>query len=397
MARAADSLPKTVLALGLVSLLADLSSEMVYPLLPRYLAEVLGVGLVSLGLIEGVAEATASLVKLVSGAWSDRLRRRKPLVVAGYALAGAARPLIGLARVWPVVLGLRFVDRLGKGLRGSPRDALIADVTPPALRGSAFGVQRAMDHAGAVLGPLVAAALLSIEGVTLSEVFLWTAVPSVAVIVVLVLAVRERDRAPAGRPAPGARPSLEGGLGALPPGLKRLLLAFLVFTLGNSTDAFLLLRLGQVGVEARWVAVLWAAQHAVKMVAAFLGGRLSDRVGRRWLVAGGWALYGGVYLCFAAAGSPAVLVAVFLAYGLYHGLTEPAEKAWVVDLAPAALKGTALGAYHGAIGLAALPASLLFGLLWKAFGPATAFLTGAALALAASLLLARVPARRLAT
>jgi MFS family permease len=165
-----------------------------------------------------------------------------------------------------------------------------------------------------------------------------------------------------------------------------------VFTLGNSTDAFLLLRLGQVGVEARWVAVLWAAQNAVKMLAAYLGGRLSDRLGRRRLVAGGWALYAGVYFCFAAAESPAVLVAVFVAYGLYHGLTEPAEKAWVVDLAPAALKGTALGAYHGAIGLAALPASLLFGLLWKAFGPAAAFLTGAALAVAASLLLAGIPA-----
>lgn len=389
------ALPRTVLALGLVSLLADLSSEMVYPLLPRYLAEVLGVGLVSLGLIEGVAEATAALVKLASGAWSDRLRRRKPLVIAGYALAGVARPLIGLASVWPVVLGLRFVDRFGKGLRGSPRDALIADVTPPALRGTAFGVQRAMDHAGAVLGPLVAAALLSIEGVTLPEVFLWTALPSAAVIAVLVLGVKERDRlpspAPVGLPLAGSSPT--AGLRALPSELRRLLFALLLFTLGNSTDAFLLLRLGQVGVEARWVAVLWAAQHAVKMLAAYFGGRLSDRLGRRSLVAGGWVLYAGVYLCFAAAGSPAVLVAVFLIYGLYHGLTEPAEKAWVVDLAPAELKGTALGAYHGALGLAALPASLLFGLLWQVFGVATAFLTGAALALAALMALPRLPAR----
>lgn len=384
------SLPRTVLALGLVSLLADLSSEMVYPLLPRYLAEVLGVGLVSLGLIEGVAEATAALVKLASGVWSDRLRRRKPLVIAGYALAGAARPLIGLARAWPTVLTLRFVDRLGKGLRGSPRDALIADETPAALRGTAFGLHRAMDHAGAVLGPLVAAALLSVPGVTLPEVFLWSAVPAGAVVLVLVFVVRERERTavPAASAAAGALSG--GGLRALPRDLKRLLLAFFVFTLGNSTDAFLLLRLGQAGVEVRWVAVLWAAQNVVKMLAAYLGGRLSDRLGRRRLVAGGWALYAGVYLCFAAADRPGVLVAVFLVYGLYHGLTEPAEKAWVVDLAPAALEGTALGAYHGALGLAALPASLLFGLLWQALGAEVAFATGAAFALVAWALLGRV-------
>ncbi len=381
-------LPRTVLALGLVSLLADLASEMVYPLLPRYLTEVLGAGVVALGLIEGVAEATASLVKLLSGRWSDRLARRKPLVVAGYSLAGATRPLIGLAAAWPVVLGLRFVDRVGKGIRGAPRDALIVDATPPSLRGAAFGLHRAMDHAGAVLGPLVAAGLLLLPGMTLSRVFVWTLVPAAAVVVVLVLAVREAPRATA--PAPATAAELKGGLGTLPRPLRRLLLAIVVFTLGNSTDAFLLLRLGQAGVAVSGVALLWSAHHVVKMLGAYLGGRLADRQGRRpWIVAG-WGLYAVLYAGFALLDGTVALIVCFLVYGLALGVTEPAEKAWVADLAPAAGRGLAFGAYHASTGLAALPASLAFGALWAVYGPAVAFLSGAFLALLAAALLAGV-------
>lgn len=383
-------LPRTVLALGVVSLLADLSSEMVYPLLPRYLTEVLGAGLLSLGLIEGLAEATAALVKLASGIWSDRVARRKPLILFGYGLAGLARPLMGLARVWPVVLVLRFVDRLGKGLRGAPRDALLAEATPLALRGRAFGLHRAMDHAGAVLGPLAAAALLLLPGMTLSRLFLATAVPALAVLAVLLFAVEEPPRI-----LEGAGPKFSlAGLGALPAELKRLYLALLVFTLGNSTDAFLLLELGRSGLAASEIALLWSAQHVVKMAGAYLGGRLSDHLGRRRPVVAGWIIYAATYLAFAATDQRGALVIVFLVYGLYHGLTEPAEKAWVVDLAPAAQKGTALGAYHGALGIAALPASLLFGALATQLGPAVAFSAGAALALLACLLLAAVPERR---
>lgn len=383
-------LPRAVVALGVVSLLSDLSSEMIYPLLPLFLTTVLGAGALSLGVIEGVAEATSSLVKLLSGAWSDRLRRRKPLVTAGYVLAGVARPLIGLAGGWGQVLGLRFADRVGKGLRTSPRDALIADVTPPPRRGAAFGLQRALDHAGAVLGPLAAAALLALPGMTLREVFLLAGVPAVAVVVVLVAAVRDPGRPEADVVTGPGRPVLRG----LPSPLRRLLVALGVFTLGNSTDAFLLLRLGEAGLAASWVALLWSAQHVVKAAAAWAGGRLADRLGRRAMILAGWSVYAAVYAAFALLETTAGLVAVFLVYGLYFGFTEPAERAWVVDLVPAPERGRALGTYHAVVGVAALPASLLFGLLWSRFGAPWAFAAGALLAAAAALLALRVPEGR---
>ena len=376
-------LPRTVVALGVVSLFADLSSEMVYPLLPLFLSSVLGAGALALGLIEGVAESTASLVKLLSGRWSDRLARRKPLVVGGYSLAGLARPLIGLAGSWPAVLLLRFVDRVGKGLRSSPRDALLTDATPSELRGTAFGLHRAMDHAGAVLGPLAAAALLALPGMDLRRLFFWTLVPSLAVVTTLVLAVREKPRSAAELAAAsdGAR---QGSW--VPRPVRRLLTAVLVFTLGNSSDAFLLLRLGQAGLGASAIAALWSAHHVVKMAGTALGGRLADRLGRRPLVLAGWGVYVAAYLGFAWAESSWALITIFLFYGLALGSAEPAEKAWVADLAPAEERGAAFGAYHAAVGVAALPASLLFGALWQLAGPSAAFSVGAALALVAALL-----------
>jgi len=389
---ARSRLPRTVIALGLVSLLTDLSSEMIYPLLPVFLASVLGASALSLGLIEGVAESTAALLKVISGAWSDRLRRRKPLVFAGYSLSGLARPLIGLARVWPFVLVMRFADRLGKGLRTTPRDALIADVTPAPLRGRAYGLHRAMDHAGAVLGPLVAAGLLSLAGVNLRLVFLLAGVPGIAVLLVLVFGVHEPAAAPV--EAAAVQVGFRADWRRLGTGYRRLLQAVAVFTLGNSTDAFLLLRLTDLGLGPRLVAVLWSLHSLVRMAATYAGGRLSDRVGRRGMVGAGWAVYAAVYLAFGLVRSQIGIVVVFLAYGLYFGLTEPAEKAWVADLVPARLRGTAFGGYHGAVGLTALPASLLFGLLWQALGVEAAFLSGAGLAGVAFLLLLRVPPGR---
>jgi MFS family permease len=377
------TLPATVVALGVVSLLTDLSSEMIYPLLPVFLTTVLGAGPQALGLIEGVAESAASLLKVVSGRWSDRARRRKPLVVAGYSLAGAMRPLIGLAAGWPTVLLLRFADRVGKGLRTSPRDALIADATPPAQRGEAFGLQRSLDHAGAVAGPLVAAALLTFAGLSLRAVFLLAAVPAVAVVGVLVAWVREAPRGTVGAPA-----NIIGAWRELGRSFHVVLAALLLFTLGNSTDAFLLLRLSNSGVSPAGVALLWSAFHVVKMISAYACGRASDRLGRRRMVIAGWSVYAAVYLAFAVVGSRPAVIATFLAYGLYYGLTEPVERAWVADLAPPQLRGTAFGLYHGVIGLAALPASLLFGILWQRFGAPAAFFTGAALAAGASVLLA---------
>jgi MFS family permease len=377
-------LPRTVIALGIVSFFTDFSSEMIYPLLPVFLSTVLGAGAIALGVIEGVAESTAALLKVVSGIWTDRASRRKPFILAGYGLSSVVRPLIGLARVWPVVLLFRFMDRVGKGVRTSPRDALIADVTAQEVRGTAYGFHRSMDHAGAVVGPLAAAGLLALAGVSLRHVFLLAAVPAAVVIAILFFAVRE----PAAQPRAAAQPlalwSQWRGLGR---DFKVLLLALLVFTLGNSTDMFLLLRLSGAGVPAEWVAMLWALHHVVKMVATYWGGHLSDAWGRRRPVILGWAVYAAVYAAFATVHHTAGLVAVFLAYGVYFGLTEPAEKAWVADLVPRELRGTAFGYYHGTIGLAALPASALFGLLWYAFGASVAFLTGAALAAGACAIL----------
>jgi len=277
---------------------------------------------VALGTVEGVAEATASLLKVASGFWSDRVRRRKPLVLTGYSLSGACRPLIGLAAAWPHVLALRFADRVGKGLRTSPRDALIADAVVPSARGAAFGFHRAMDHAGAVAGPLLAAALLA-AGLSLRGVFLLAALPAAAVVAALAWGVREQ--APPEHAAPMSRDGAEAW--SVNPGFRRLLLALVVFTLGNSADAFLLLRLSGAGISASGVALLWSAHHAVKMASTYFGGRLSDRAGRKPLLLGGWLWYALVYAGFAFATSPGALVTLFLAYGLYFGLSEPVEHA----------------------------------------------------------------------
>ncbi|HKI98433.1 MAG TPA: MFS transporter [bacterium] len=391
-----NSLPLAVVVLGVVSLLTDLSSEMIYPLLPLYLSTVLGAGAVSLGVIEGVAESTAALLKVVSGVRSDITRRRKPLVAVGYTLSNLVRPLIGLATVWPMVLVLRFADRVGKGLRTSPRDALIADVTDESIRGRAYGLHRSMDHAGAVLGPLAAMALLSLESATLQHVFLASAIPGALVIVTVLLAVREPPQV--GGAAPGAEPSRSAHdptatsrWAELGPGYRRFLLALVVFTLGNSSDAFLLLQLSREGFSAVWITGLWSAFHVVKMVSAYGAGRLSDRVGRRGLMLTGWAIYAAVYAGFAVGTGRETLIVLFLVYGLYYGCTEPVERAWVSSLAPGDVRGTAFGAYHGAIGIAALPASVLFGMVLDRFGAAPAFFTGAGLALVAALILLRVP------
>lgn len=381
------SVPRIVFALGLASLLTDLSSEMIYPLLPVFLTTVLGAGAMALGLVEGLAETVASLLKVLSGAWSDRTARRKPWVVLGYGIAGVARPLIGLATSWGFVLAMRFTDRIGKGLRTAPRDALIANAVPANERGRAFGFQRSMDHLGAVLGPLVAAALLSLAGFSLRTVFLLAAIPAALVIVVLLAGIREpRSEVP--------RDGTEGlalaSFGALSPEFKRYLAALLVFTLGNSTDAFILLRLSDVGVPAAWVAVLWSLHHVVKTGSSYVGGTLSDRFGRKRLVILGWGVYALVYLSFAFAETPTAIIATFLVYGLYYGFCEPTERAWAADLAPAHLRGTVLGWYHGAIGIAALPASLLFGWIWTQLGAPAAFCMGAALATVAAGILASV-------
>ncbi len=389
-------LGRTVVALAAVSLLTDASSEMIYPLLPVFLTATLGAGAATLGAIEGAAESTAALLKLASGWWSDRLPRRKPLVVAGYALASAARPLVALAGSAGQVLAVRLADRVGKGIRSSPRDALLAAAVPPEARGRAFGFHRAADHLGAVLGPLAAFALLRGAGADVRTVFALAAVPAALAVAVLVFGVREAP--PAARPR--RAPPLPAGPGPLDADaaagrpLVALLAAVTLFTLGNSTDAFLILRAAQLGVPVALVPLLWALLHVVKSASSTPGGALSDRVGRRPLIAAGWLVYAAVYLGFAAADAPWHAWALFAAYGVVFGLTEGAEKALVADLAPSARRGAAFGWYHGAVGAAALPASLLFGALWERYGAPAAFRAGAALAGAALLvLLVAVPRR----
>lgn len=375
-------LPRTVFALAAVSLLTDASSEMIYPLLPLFLSSVLGASATTLGAIEGAAESVAALLKLASGAWSDRLTRRKPLVVVGYALASIVRPLIGLAQGAAHVAALRVTDRIGKGIRTSPRDALIADAVAPTQRGAAFGLHRAGDHIGAVLGPVLAFLLLQGFGFSLRTVFLLAAIPAALSLAVLILGVREASarRQVATKLELGKRQ----GLGST---YWRYLGVLFLFALGNASDAFLLLRASALGVAAAHVPLLWAAHHVVKALASVPGGALSDRVGRRPLIVAGWAVYAIVYLAFARASTPLHAWLLFLGYGLYFGLTEGVEKAFVADLVPEHLRGAGYGWFHFTLGLAAFPASLLFGVLWDNRGPEVAFGTAAALAAVASVLL----------
>ena len=381
-----------MLVLAAVSLLTDASSEIIYPLLPIFLTTVLGTSAAAVGAIEGAAETTSALLKLASGWWSDRARRRKPLVVAGYALASLARPLVAIAQSAGQVLAIRLTDRVGKGIRGSPRDALIAESVDPAIRGRAFGFHRAADHAGAVIGPLIAFALLRWEHLPLRTVFLFAALPGVLSVIVLVLGVRETPRE--ARATTGTKkarvPSLDASLGR---SFWTFLASVLLFTLGNSTDAFLILRANQLGVSVALVPILWAALHVVKSAASVPGGALSDRFGRKPLILAGWGVYAAVYLGFGRATQTWHAWALFLAYGTFFGLTEGTQAALIADLVGQARRGTAYGWYSLAIGIGALPASVLFGLVWDRVSPRAAFDLGATLALAAAVVLLAVRAQ----
>jgi len=370
-----------VRALGLVSLLTDASTEMAYPLLPLFLTRTLGASVAFMGLVEGVAETTASLLKLVSGWLSDRLGRRKALVVWGYGLSSLTRPLLAMAFSPGHVLGIRFLDRIGKGIRTSPRDALIADSTPVAARGTAFGFHRAMDHLGAVVGPVLTFLLLPLVGGSYRGIFWLASIPAALCLLVLVTSVRE---VPAQGP-PARLPLLT--LRPYDRHFKGFLLIVTLFTLGNSSDAFLLLRAREVGVADSVIPLLWAALHVVKSVSAFAGGILSDRVGRPGAIAAGWLVYAAVYSGFAGVATAWQVWGLFLVYGLYFGLTEGGERALVADLVPPETRASAYGVYHTAVGLAALPASLLTGWLWQAFGASVAFATGAGLSALAAILL----------
>lgn len=390
--KAGAALPPAVFALGATSLLNDAASEMIFPLLPVFVATTIGAGPAMLGLIEGFADAVASLLRLVSGHLSDRTRVRKPFVVGGYAVAGSVRPLIAFVTSPFALLGIRVLDRIGKGLRSSPRDALIADVVEPHMRGRAFGVHEAMDHAGAVIGPLLAYLLIAL-GLSLPSVFLWSAIPAIASVVVVSTFVHEPGR-PAPLPLGNAPPTPAPRVLSRP--FAGYLAAVTLFTLGNSSDAFLLWRAHQAGLPVAAAPLLWAFHNGVKAFMGAWGGGFADRIGRRRALALGWLVYAGIYAGFAVAQSASAIVVLFVAYALHFGLVGGAQKALVADLVPAEARARGFGTYHVCVGLAALPASALFGVLYQFHGTAVAFGTGACLAALAAALLpwSRVPPAR---
>ena len=377
-------LPGGVWRLGWVSFLTDLASEMIYPLLPGFILKLRGGTPFIVGLIEGIAEAVNSIFKVLSGRRSDRTGARKPLMAFGYTVSSLTRPLIALASAWWQVLGLRFVDRFGKGVRGAPRDAMLAGYAPDGQKGRVFGFHRAMDHAGAIAGPLIATAYLAWRPEDYRGLFALTIIPG-AVVIALVWTTKE-PAAPEAAASSG--PAADLSWRALPAPTRRFILVLFLFSLGNSTDAFLLLKLEAAGVAVTWLPITWAALHVVKSASSMAGGMLADRVGYRAPIIAGWLLYAAIYTGLAFAESSIAVVALFLTYGLFFGLTEGPEKAMIAELAPPAVRGTAFGFYNAALGLGVLSASILFGLLWTYVSPASAFLTGAAIALIAAALLA---------
>ena len=330
------------------------------------------------------------MLKVASGWVADRTGAPKRLVIAGYALSSLARPLIAVTTSWPHVLGVRFADRLGKGIRGAPRDAMLAWFADPGIRGRVYGFHRAMDHAGAVAGPMLASAFLFVFPGEYRTLFALTLVPGAIVILVLLRVPVSRDEA--GRADPRElgeprEPVEPARVHQLPRAFWKAMVVIFIFTLGNASDAFLLLRMSDLGIAVVWIPLLWSALHIVKTTTSVGGGVLSDRLGRRMLIAIGWLVYAVVYFGFAWFDTPSAVVLLFLSYGTFFGLTEGVEKAWVADLAPAAQRGTAFGIYNGMLGVGSLAASVLFGYIWTRVSPQAAFTTGAALALLASGLL----------
>jgi MFS family permease len=399
-------LSRPVWLIGWVSFFTDTASEMVYPLLPLFLTRVLGAGAMSLGVIEGLAEAANSALKIISGRVADKTGRPKQLMLFGYGISSFVRPLIAIATSWGFVLAIRFTDRLGKGIRGAPRDAMLADFAPPGQRGRVYGFHRAMDHAGAVLGPLLASVFLYFYPGDYRTLFALTIIPGL-IVMAFILAIPEPVRsvsstAPSAKlsapsasvPAPSASAHAPPASVPAPPAkspslasLSAPLSVIFLFALGNASDAFLLLRLSDIGIEDFWIPLLWSALHVVKVASSLLGGEVSDRFGRRNTIAFGWLFYAAVYAAFAFVDDSALLITVFLAYGIYFGFTEGVEKAWIADLAPLALRGTAFGYYNAVIGVGALVSSLVFGLIWTRVSPQAAFLFGTVLAVVATLLL----------
>ncbi len=362
---------RNIILLGVVSLFTDLSSQAVFPLLPLFMTSVLGAGAVAVGAVEGAAETTASLLKVASGYWSDKVRRRKPFVLLGYSLSALTKPLFALAAAWPFVLAVRVVERIGKGLRDAPRDAIVAESCAPEVRGKAYGFHRAMDGTGSILGALVAALLLPLWGYR--KLFLLAFLPGILA-VSAILPVREAD-------GKGNRGQQRVSILRLPGALKLFLLVAGLFSLGNFGYAFLLLKAKNIGLadtSALWLYILY---YVVYSLCSTPLGMLSDRIGRRPVLLGSYLLFGVAALVLLFSSTQAHLIAAFALYGVFFAMNDGSQRAFVVDLAPKEMRATALGALHTATGLAALPGGLLAGLLWDTIGPGATFTYGLCLAL----------------
>lgn len=390
-------LPTAVWLLGWVSLATDAASESIYPLIPFFLTSVIGAGAVSLGIIEGAAEAVNSLLKVLSGRQSDKSRAKRPLVLLGYSVSSASKPFIAVVTTPVQVFVVRILDRLGKGVRGAPRDAMLASWATPQTRGKVYGVHQAMDNLGAVIGPALATVFLLAYPGHYRTLFALTIIPG-AISVALIFFIRERDGDARLKPGPtsgapvGAGASVGAGVrqpdsAPLPPRFTRFMVILSIFALGNSSDAFLLLRLTEAAGSPKFVPLMWAGIHVVKSGVSFVSGSWSDRIGRRAVITTGWIVYAIVYAGFAFSSSLTALLSWFIVYGFYFGFAEGTEKALIADLAPAARRGTAFGIYNAVVGLGALAASVVFGVLWTVYGATIAFGTGAALAAVATLLL----------
>lgn len=373
-------MPRTVWLIGLISFINDSASEMLYPLIPLYLASVLMAGPKAMGLIEGVADATSSLLKLVSGVLVDKTKRIKPWLFFGYGLAGLSRPLVAFAGSWVTVLFIRFADRVGKGLRSSPRDALLADAVASHQRGLAYGFHRAMDNGGAVLGPIIAYALLSMH-VPIKDIFLLAIIPA-TLCLILVLYVKEPKRIPV------ESTPLRWKLSEMPVPLKRFLAVVAIFSLGNSSNIFLLFRAKELGVPEAYVPLLWAV---VSLIAALFStplASLSDRIGRFPMLLGGYAAFAVVYMSLGLFNQGVIALALsFALYGIFVAATEGVEKAMVADLAPTDKRGTAFGWFNMIVGIFLLPSSVIFGELYESVSPGIAFAFSAACAVLACILL----------
>ncbi len=368
-----------VIVLGIASLLTDVSTEMMLPLFPIFTVQVLGAAPAVLGLIEGLAESAASLLKVFSGWWSDRIGKRKPLIVGGYWLSTVAKPFLALASTWAHALGVRFMDRVGKGIRTSPRDALLADSCAPNIRGKAFGFHRALDTIGAILGPAFAFLLLLFLG--FRDIFLLASIPAIIAVVVLVFFAREvrRKRAP--------KLSFKAGLGSLSSSFRRYLAVVTLFSLGNLSWAFLILRASELGLGTGQVVLLYMLFNVVYALVSLPAGMLSDRIGRRPVIASGYCIFGFTSVGLALATSAWQALPLFAFYGVFMGLVVGVQRAYVADLITPRLWGTAMGAFHTATGLALFPASVIAGVLWQFIGSWAAFAFAAVLSFVAALLM----------